>query len=64
MCIRDRRILSGKYDVVILNYANCDMVGHTGVFPAAVKAVEMCIRDRIYPPDSSEKIKKACFCCY
>ena len=34
------RILSGKYDVVILNYANCDMVGHTGVFPAAVKAVE------------------------
>lgn len=29
-----------KYDVIILNYANCDMVGHTGVFPAAVKAVE------------------------
>ena len=28
------------YDVVILNYANCDMVGHTGVYPAAVKAVE------------------------
>ena len=34
------RILSGKYDVVILNFANCDMVGHTGVFEAAVKAVE------------------------
>ena len=34
------RILSGSYDVVILNYANCDMVGHTGVFEAAVKAVE------------------------
>ena len=33
-------ILSGKYDVVILNFANCDMVGHTGVFDAAVKAVE------------------------
>ena len=33
-------IESGKYDVVILNYANCDMVGHTGVFEAAVKAVE------------------------
>ena len=33
-------ILSGKYDVVILNYANCDMVGHTGIFDAAVKAVE------------------------
>ncbi|MEE0945855.1 MAG: 2,3-bisphosphoglycerate-independent phosphoglycerate mutase [Acutalibacteraceae bacterium] len=34
------QILSGKYDVVILNFANCDMVGHTGVFDAAVKAVE------------------------
>lgn len=30
---------SGEYDVMILNYANCDMVGHTGVIPAAVKAV-------------------------
>ncbi len=35
-----RRIESGKYDVIILNFANCDMVGHTGVFDAAVKAVE------------------------
>ena len=35
-----RRIESGRYDVVILNFANCDMVGHTGVFDAAVKAVE------------------------
>ncbi|MGI6031099.1 MAG: 2,3-bisphosphoglycerate-independent phosphoglycerate mutase [Eubacteriales bacterium] len=34
------RIRSGKYDVIILNFANCDMVGHTGVFEAAVKAVE------------------------
>lgn len=34
------RINSGKYDVIILNFANCDMVGHTGVFDAAVKAVE------------------------
>jgi 2,3-bisphosphoglycerate-independent phosphoglycerate mutase len=34
------RISSGKYDVIILNFANCDMVGHTGVFDAAVKAVE------------------------
>jgi 2,3-bisphosphoglycerate-independent phosphoglycerate mutase len=34
------RINSGKYDVIILNFANCDMVGHTGVFEAAVKAVE------------------------
>ncbi|MEG1875472.1 MAG: 2,3-bisphosphoglycerate-independent phosphoglycerate mutase [Angelakisella sp.] len=34
------RLDSGRYDVVILNFANCDMVGHTGVFEAAVKAVE------------------------
>lgn len=34
------RLDSGKYDVVILNFANCDMVDHTGVFDAAVKAVE------------------------
>lgn len=33
-------IKSGKFDVIILNYANCDMVGHTGVFEAAKKAVE------------------------
>lgn len=35
-----KRIESDKYDVIILNFANCDMVGHTGVIPAAVKAVE------------------------
>jgi 2,3-bisphosphoglycerate-independent phosphoglycerate mutase len=34
------RIESRKYDAIILNFANCDMVGHTGVFDAAVKAVE------------------------
>ncbi len=33
-------INNDKYDVIILNYANCDMVGHTGIFDAAVKAVE------------------------
>ena len=33
-------IASDKYDVIVLNFANCDMVGHTGVFEAAVKAVE------------------------
>ena len=33
------RIESGKYDVMILNFANPDMVGHTGVMDAAVKAV-------------------------
>ena len=31
---------SGKYDVIIINFANPDMVGHTGVMDAAVKAVE------------------------
>ncbi len=36
----EKRIASGKYDLVVLNYANGDMVGHTGVFEAAVKAVE------------------------
>ncbi|MEG2671864.1 MAG: 2,3-bisphosphoglycerate-independent phosphoglycerate mutase [Ruthenibacterium sp.] len=35
-----KRIESDQYDVIILNFANCDMVGHTGVFDAAVKAVE------------------------
>ena len=34
------RIESGAYDVIVLNFANCDMVGHTGVMEAAVKAVE------------------------
>ena len=34
-----KRIESGAYDVVILNFANCDMVGHTGVYDAACKAV-------------------------
>ena len=34
------RLDTGKYDVMILNFANCDMVGHTGFFDAAVSAVE------------------------
>ncbi|MGN2336864.1 2,3-bisphosphoglycerate-independent phosphoglycerate mutase [Clostridium cagae] len=34
------RLDSDKYDMVILNFANPDMVGHTGVIPAAVKAIE------------------------
>ena len=33
-------IKSDKYDVIIINYANPDMVGHTGVEPAAIKAIE------------------------
>ncbi len=41
-----KRIESGEYDVVILNFANCDMVGHTGIFEAArlaVEAVDECV---------------------
>lgn len=34
------QIQSGKYDCIILNFANADMVGHTGVMDAAVKAIE------------------------
>lgn len=34
-------IKSGKYDAMILNFANCDMVGHTGIMSAAKKAVEV-----------------------
>lgn len=40
------RIESGAYDVIILNFANCDMVGHTGIFDAAkaaVEAVDACV---------------------
>ena len=33
-------ITGGKYDVIIVNFANPDMVGHTGIIPAAIKAVE------------------------
>ncbi len=35
------RIGSGKYDLMVLNYANPDMVGHTGVLPAAIEAMEV-----------------------
>lgn len=34
------RIQSGRYDLIVLNFANMDMVGHTGVIPAAIKACE------------------------
>ncbi|MDZ4786414.1 MAG: 2,3-bisphosphoglycerate-independent phosphoglycerate mutase, partial [bacterium] len=33
-------IKSGKHDLIIVNFANCDMVGHTGILKAAIKAVE------------------------
>ena len=44
------QIKSNKYDLIVANYANPDMVGHTGNFDAAVKAVEVideCIGDLI-----------------
>ena len=49
--VKDRvleELSTGKYDVMILNFANCDMVGHTGVFDAAVKAVktvDICVNE-------------------
>jgi len=33
-------LASQKYNLIVLNYANCDMVGHSGILPAAIKAVE------------------------
>jgi len=36
-----KRIDSGRYDLVVVNFANCDMVGHTGDLQAAIKAVEV-----------------------
>jgi 2,3-bisphosphoglycerate-independent phosphoglycerate mutase len=36
----EEAIASGKYDLIVCNYANPDMVGHTGVMDAAVKAVD------------------------
>ncbi|MCL2081791.1 MAG: 2,3-bisphosphoglycerate-independent phosphoglycerate mutase [Oscillospiraceae bacterium] len=42
----EEKIKSGKYDVIVLNYANCDMVGHTGVLEAAecaVATVDKCV---------------------
>jgi 2,3-bisphosphoglycerate-independent phosphoglycerate mutase len=36
----EEAIASGKYDLIVCNYANPDMVGHTGVMAAAVKAVD------------------------
>lgn len=35
-----KKIQSNKFDVIVLNFANCDMVGHTGNFEATKKAVE------------------------
>lgn len=52
----DAAITSGKYDVIVINFANPDMVGHTGVISAAIKAVEridQCVGSAV------EAVKKA-----
>lgn len=36
-----KQISQKKYNLIVLNFANCDMVGHTGVFDAAIKAVQV-----------------------
>ena len=43
-------ILGGEYDVIIINFANPDMVGHTGIYEAiekAVKAIDECVKDTV-----------------
>ena len=43
-------ISSGKYDFIVVNFANCDMVGHTGVYEAirkAVAAIDECVHDTV-----------------
>ncbi|MBN1983125.1 MAG: 2,3-bisphosphoglycerate-independent phosphoglycerate mutase [Chitinivibrionales bacterium] len=51
LAVRDKLVAavkSDQYDVIITNFANCDMVGHTGVFDAIVAAVETvdtCVHD-------------------
>ena len=59
----DAAITSGEYDVIIINFANPDMVGHTGVIPAAVKAVERvdaCVGAAV---DAIKKVDGVLFIC-
>ena len=59
----DAAITSGKYDVIIINFANPDMVGHTGVIEAAVKAVEridQCVGAAV---DAVKKVDGVLFIC-
>ena len=56
-------IESGKYDVIIINFANPDMVGHTGVIPAAISAVEAvdaCVGSAV---EAVKKVDGALFIC-
>ena len=59
----DAAITSGQYDVIIINFANPDMVGHTGVIEAAVKAVERidaCVGSAV---EAVKKVGGALFIC-
>lgn len=59
----DAAITSGEYDVIIINFANPDMVGHTGVIPAAIKAVERvdaCVGAAV---DAVKKVDGVLFIC-
>ena len=56
-------IKSDKYDVIIVNFANSDMVGHTGIEAAAIKAVEAvdkCIGDAV---DAIKEVNGQMFIC-
>ncbi len=59
----DAAITSDDYDVIVINFANPDMVGHTGVIPAAIKAVEridQCVGAAV---DAVKKVDGALFIC-
>lgn len=59
----DKAITSGEYDVIVINFANPDMVGHTGVIPAAIKAVERideCVGAAV---EAVKKVDGALFIC-
>ena len=56
-------ITSDKYDVIVINFANPDMVGHTGVIPAAIEAVEridQCVGAAV---DAVKKVDGVLFIC-
>ncbi|MFA9375267.1 MAG: 2,3-bisphosphoglycerate-independent phosphoglycerate mutase [Lachnotalea sp.] len=56
-------IKSDKYDVIIINFANADMVGHTGIEPAAIKAIEAvdeCVGKTV---DAIKKVNGQMFIC-
>ncbi len=56
-------IRSGSYDVIIINFANPDMVGHTGVIPAAVKAIEVvdeCVGKAVAAVDEMDGVLFIC----